>query len=331
MTINQKIKASLLLASGALFIFSNLAAQQTPSGKARQQKLATDTVVKPVVDLFAEMDAQSKADDKNRTDITTAIFKTTRLINAHSIENLAEGVMDVKISHRFGGFLKDGGYSLWGLDQASMRIGVDYGVTNRLMVGIGRSEYQKTFDAFAKYRLLRQSTGKVNMPVSLSYVGSVQLVTQHSEDLASPPSKYADRFSFVHQIIIARKFNDYLSLQVVPTLVHYNNSTFLSGTQNDYFSVGLGARQRLTKRLNLTYEYYPRITKLSEFKNAFSIGLDIETGGHVFQFNVGNSIGMNEKSFINETTDSWNNRELHFGFNIARVFTIKKPKAAQGI
>ena len=139
-------------------------------------KMVGDTTKKPVGDLFKDLEEQNKDDLKNKTDIVKSIFKTTRLINGHSIENVAKGVLDVRISHRFG-LLTDGAYGLWGLDAALMRMGVDYGINDRLMVGIGRSEYQKTFDGFVKYRLLRQSTGKVNMPVSVSLMSSMQWQT----------------------------------------------------------------------------------------------------------------------------------------------------------
>ena len=145
-----------------------------------KQITSVDTTGKPSGDLFAELDQQNASNKKSETDITTATFKTTRLINGHSIENVAKGVLDVKISHRFG-TLNEGAYAIWGLDAATMRMGVDYGVTDRLMVGIGRSEYQKTYDGFFKYRILRQSTGKVNMPISVSYVASMHWKTIHFE------------------------------------------------------------------------------------------------------------------------------------------------------
>ena len=321
----------------SFFLCSNLNAQEESfkdfkkSGVEKAKKtsikkpnILTDTSKKFSGDLFADLDEQNKNDAKNKTDIVTAIFKTTRLINGHSIENVGKGVLDVRINHRFSK-ITDGAYGLWGMDAALMRMGVDYGISDRLMVGIGRSELQKTFDGFIKYRILRQSTGKVNMPISLSYVGSMQWVTELSADPTNP-RYYSDRFSFTHQIIIATKVNDYFSFQLVPTLTHYNNTLNIPGTNNDYYSIGIGARQRLSKRINLTYEYYARINGLTGYTNSLSIGVDIETGGHVFQFNFSNSQAVNERAFINETSDTWNDGGIHFGFNIARVFTLKKVK-----
>jgi len=275
------------------------------------------------IDLFKMQDDQNKKDDKEKTDIVTATFKTTRLINGQSIENVGRGIMDVKISHRFG-TLNSGAYNFFGLDQGTMRIGVDYGITDRLMVGIGRSSFNKEFDGFAKYKLLRQSTGKRNVPVSISY--AVTGIWQSLKDPATTyPIHYTDHFYFAHQLIIARKFNDYFSLQLVPTLVHYNIVP-LASNPNDYYSLGIGFRQRISKRVNITGEYYYQINKITGYYNSLSLGFDIETGGHVFQLQFTNSPGINEKTFITQTDGQWQGGNIHFGFNIARVFTIVKPK-----
>jgi len=271
------------------------------------------------VDLFKSMDEQDKKDKLNQTDYTTAIFKTTRMINGQSIENVGAGVLDVKISHRFTP-INAGAKGLWGLDGANMRMGADYGINSKLMVGVGRTK-GGLFDGFAKYKILRQSTGKVTMPVSIALSGGVLWNTQKSNTL----NNYTDRFNYSGQVIIARKFNDYLSLQVVPTVIHYN-SVATSSMPNDYYSVGVGGRIRLTKRVNITSEYYYRITKQEGYVNCLSVGVDIETGGHVFQFHFSNSADMNDRSFIEETTSKWNVDAVRFGFNIARVFVVNKPK-----
>ena len=274
------------------------------------------------VDLFKSQDEQDKKDKLNQTDYVTATFKTTRMVNGQSIENVGEGILDVKVSHRFG-TISQGSNGMWGLDAATMRIGMDYGITNGIMVGLGRTN-GGLFDGFAKWRILRQSTGKVNMPFTVSLSGGAIWNTQK---VTNPiENNYTDRLNYSGQILIARKFNDYVSLQVVPTIVHYN-SVAKSSLPNDYFSVGMGGRLRLTKRVNLTAEYYPQITKKEGTTSSFSVGFDIETGGHVFQFHFTNSTGMDDRSFIEETKDSWNSTKgIHFGFNIARVFKIVEPK-----
>ena len=277
------------------------------------------------VDLFKMQDDDDKKDVKKKTDYTTAIFKTTRLVNGQTIENVGEGVLDFRINHRFG-TLNSGGYNLWGLDQASMRIGLDYGISKKLMVGIGRSTYLKQYDGFVKYKLLRQSTGKVNMPLSVSYAGGVILKTIDENNPSGIKYKYSDRFSYFHQLILARKFNDYFSLQIVPTVVHYN-SVAMTKDPNDLFSLGFGTRVRISRRVNITSEYYYQFKKFEGYYNSLSFGVDIETGGHVFQLHLTNSTGMTERTFINENTGRWSKGDIHLGFNISRVFTIKKMKS----
>ena len=268
------------------------------------------------IDLFAE------SDNEKRENIIKTTFKTTRVINGQSIENTGKGVLDLKILHRFGP-LNQGAYELFGLDQATMRIGLDFGVLDRLTVGAGRSTYQKQFDGFVKFKAFRQQTGKRTIPVSVSYVGTVIYRTLKST--VSFPENDSDRLTYAHQLLIARKFNDYFSLQLTPTLFHYNLVP-TSDLPNDLLSLGIGFRQRLSKRVNLTGEYFYRFDKLPGYQDAFSVGFDIETGGHVFQLHFTNSTGMTERTFINETTGSWKNGDVRFGFNIARVFTIVKPK-----
>ena len=259
------------------------------------------------------------------TDYTTATFKTTRLINGHTVENVGKGVMDVKISHRFGK-VNGGGYELFGLDNATMRMGFDFGLTNYLMVGIGRSTFQKTYDAFFKIKLLRQSTGKRNMPVTVSYVPTIALKTLRFDD-TSRKNYFSSRLFFTHQLLIGRKFSESTSLQLMPTYSHRNLVQSVA-EPNDLLALGIGGRQKLSKRVSLNFEYYYQLPlyKLLNTTNSLSVGFDIETGGHVFQLHFTNSQGMSERTFINETTGLWEKGDIFFGFNISRVFTIGKRK-----
>ncbi len=275
------------------------------------------------VDLFKLQDDQDKKEKKETTDITTSIFKTTRIINGQSIENTGAGVLDLKISHRFG-MVNTGAYNFFGLDQATMRIGMDYGISNRLEIGIGRSTYNKEFDGFFKFRVLRQSTGKVNMPFSLSLVSTAVLRTLNDPPQATP-IHYSDHASYVSQVLLARKFGDFFSLQLSPTMVHYN-IVATTAVRNDLYSLGTGFRLRLSKRVNLTGEYNYQVQRLPGYYNSASVGFDIETGGHVFQLFFTNSTGINERSVITQTDGRWANGGVHFGFNISRVFTVVKHK-----
>lgn len=274
------------------------------------------------IDLFAEQN------NNQSPDIVTGTFKSTRVVNGQSIENVGAGVLDFRISHRFGA-LSQGGYNLFGLDQATMRIGLDYGLFSRLTVGVGRSTYEKQYDAFLKFKILQQQDGERFIPLGISYVASSIYKTLKENTTTYTP--YAsDKFSFAHQLIIASKINDYFSLQLTPTLIHYNLVDSAS-IPNDFKSLGISSRIRLSKRVNITSEYFYRFDKLAGYYNPLSIGIDIETGGHVFQLHVSNSNGMTERTFINETAGSWNKGDLCFGFNITRAFVIRKPREFRGM
>jgi hypothetical protein len=283
--------------------------------------------------LFAQDDLLSMLSEEPTTDYTTASFKTNRIINGHSIENTAAGVLDFKISHRFGP-VRQSVYDFFGLDGASIRIGFDYGITDRLMVGIGRNSNEKIFDGFLKYRILRQSTGKRNMPVSLSYLIDGQIKTIKFSD-TERDNKFSSRLFYTHQVLLARKFNNSLTLQLMPTLVH-RNLVPTKDDKNDVLAMGVGGRLKLTKRVSLNAEYYyvPEGQISTNYANALSVGVDIETGGHVFQLHFSNTNDMTYKGFITETQEDWffKNDEgrmlsgIRFGFNVSRVFTVKKPK-----
>ena len=274
-------------------------------------------------DLMSQLEKEVSDDNKNNTNYTTATFKSTRLIDGHTVENVGKGVLDFRISHRFGK-VNGGGYDLFGLDNATMRMSFDYGITNRFMVGIGRSTFEKTYDAFFKVKLLRQSTGEKRMPLTVSYVPTVALKTLKSLD-TSRKNYFSSRLFFTHQLIIARKFSEKTSLQLMPTYSHRNLVT-LASEPNDLIAIGIGGRQKITRRVSLNAEYYYQLPdfKLEGTTNALSVGVDIETGGHVFQLHFTNSQGMSERTFITETRGKWGKGDIYFGFNISRVFTIGK-------
>ena len=255
------------------------------------------------------------------TDFTYATFKANRIINLHSVENTAKGVLDIKISHRFG-FLSGGFSELFGLDQASIRIGGDYGITDRLMVGFGRSSFEKTYDGFLKYKILKQSSGAKTMPFTASFMTSTAIKTIPFRD-PDRENYFSSRMYYVFQGLIGRKFNESLSLQISPTLVH-RNLVRTASESNDVYSLGLGGRIKLNKRTSFNAEYiYVLPNQLAPgYRNSFSVGFDIETGGHVFQLHLTNSTSMIEKGFITETTGNWLDGDIHFGFNVSRVFTV---------
>jgi hypothetical protein len=249
-------------------------------------------------------------------------FKSTRVINGHSMEMVGAGVLDFRIMHRFGR-LNGGSYTLYGLDQATIRFGLDYGITNRLTVGAGRSSSKKELDGFLKYRLIWQSEGKKSIPFSVVLVTGMTVNTLRHENAGEQPDYYSHRLAYYYQAVTGRKFSERFSLQLTPTFVH-RNYVQLREDPNDVYAVGIGSRIKLTKRIALTQDFFYVINKsVSEnFHNCLSLGFDIETGGHVFQLHFTNALGMNERAFITETDGSWGKGDIQFGFNISRVFTI---------
>jgi len=242
------------------------------------------------------------------------------------------GQLDVRISHRFG-TINSGAYNFFGLDQSNIHLSMEYGIFNWLMIGVGRGSYEKTFDGFAKFSILRQSTGLKEMPVSLSIVTSAALKSIKFTD-QTRTNYFTSRMAYVAQILVARKISEGFSLQLTPSYVHRN----LVATEldpNDIYAVGAGARLKLSKRISLNGEYYyianPKTYLSQQIYNPLSVGFDIETGGHVFQLFFTNSLGMIEKAFIGETTTSWAKGGIHFGFNISRVFTLKKTNKVKPV
>jgi len=263
-----------------------------------------------------------KEQDKPSTSNVSATFKATHIANLQTVESPAKGDLNFIIMHRFGK-INDGSYNFFGLDNATLRLGLDYGITDRLAAGIGRSSLEKTFDGYLKYKLLRQ-TEDGKMPVSVSLLETVSNYTLKFTDKTYLNAKY--RTTYVSQILIARKINRSVSLQLAPAMLHFNLVP-TSKDNNDVFAATVGGRVKFTKRMSITgeYTYLPSGQINSrDVKNSLSLGWDIETGGHVFQLVFSNSQGMTESQYITRTTGSWGKGDIYFGFNISRNFTLKK-------
>ncbi|MBL7812568.1 MAG: hypothetical protein JNL57_10125 [Bacteroidetes bacterium] len=244
-------------------------------------------------------------------------FKTTKVINLQSLEVTDAGVLDVKINHRFGP-VSDGAYNAFGLDQAVMRLGVEYGVIPDLMVGFGRQSQEKALDLYAKYRILHQTTDK-HIPVSVMVLGGIA----RRNTTFLPAVTQTNRLVYTGQIIIGRKITEGLSIELVPSVVHFNMAEY--GVNNTLYALGIGARQKITKRTSLNAEYIPVFNNKGQYRNSLSAGFDIETGGHVFQVHVTNSTAMAEPFFIGRTAGTWQSGAIRLGFNISRVFTVVDP------
>ncbi len=260
---------------------------------------------------------------KPAKEYVTRAFKSSRVINGHSMEMIPKGNMDFRILHRFG-LVNTGANNLWGLDQATMRFGFDYGLFRDLTIGFGRSTENKEWDGFIKYRAVQQSKGPNSFPISIVGVAGMTYSTMPWSD-PDRENYTSSRIGYYGLIIFGRKFNDYLTLQVSPTMVH-RNLVPLATDENDAYAVGLGGRVKLSRRVAFVLDYHYIISGVDKdiYTNPLSIGVDIETGGHVFQLHFSNSRGMNEKAFITNTTDKWSKGEVRFGFNLSRMFVLDK-------
>ena len=272
--------------------------------------------------MLEMLEQENKA--KPDTIYAIATFKSIHLINSQTVETVGKNGLDLIISHRFGN-VNTGVFDFFGLDlKSDIRIGLEYGATDRLDFGIGRSSEEKLYDSNFKFKILRQSSGAVNMPISVSWYSSMAINTDHWP-YPDRNNLFTSRLFYAHELIIARKFNDQLSLQIVPGAIHRN----LVETKNDENIIaftGVGARYKLTKRLALSSEYYYIISPYTaqHYINPLSIGIDIETGGHVFQLHFSNSKGLHEKIMIPENTNDWLKGQFGFGFNICRNFDLSK-------
>jgi len=270
-------------------------------------------------------------DDKPVKEEVTATFKATRIINGHSIERAREGQLHFRISHRFMTWsvyedFEDAARSWFGLDGANVQFNFEYGLNDRIMIGLTRTSVQKTYTGFTKISLLRQTQGgSDNVPISLSAFVSAEAI---GEEWADPNREnyFSSRMSYVYQILAARKFNERLSLQLSPTMVH-RNLVATKTDPNDLFALGMGGRFKLNRSVSFNAEYFlvtpPSGDKAFTNMDCFSVGFDIETGGHIFQLHFTNSRFMTEAGFIGKTQGDWLKSDINFGFNIVRPFALK--------
>jgi hypothetical protein len=273
-------------------------------------------------ELLKELDA-----NHDETEVTIATFKGTRIINGHSIEVTPGGTLEFIFSHRFGR-INSGWYEMFGLDQAEVRIGLDYGISDKLSVSLGRNSMNKTLDGFLKYKMMSQQNGVRTIPITITALGGVafSLEPRRNADV-SPDFKTMDRVAYTAQFLLARKVTSALSLQLMPTLIH-KNAVDQTIEKNAQFAMGIGGRIKLTASTAFTSEYYYNFSRMenSPYYNAVGFGFDIETGGHVFQLVFTNAIGLTERAFVTETRDKFFDGDIHFGFNVTRTFQLKKDK-----
>jgi hypothetical protein len=293
-------------------------------------------ILAPFTAAFSQDELMKELEQTQKSDIEYAFqtFKGTRLVNGHTVETKGKGSLEFIFSHRFGA-VNGGFYEMFGLDQAHVRLGLDYGITDNLSVSIGRNSYDKTTDGYLKYKLIRQSKGARNFPFTITALTGVaykiSLPLEGGVD-------YVDRLAYNNQLFIARKVSSVLSLQLMPTFIHRNAVPHEANgqpyEQNDMFAMGVGGRIKLTRSLAITSEYYYRFNApdndvleddLKRY-NALGFGIEIETGGHVFQMVLTNTQAITERAFILESDGNFFAGDIHFGFNITRTFQLKKRK-----
>lgn len=273
-------------------------------------------------DLMKELELTSATD----TEYAFQTFKGTRIVNGHSVETKGNGTLEFIFAHRFGA-INGGLYELFGLDDAYVRLGLDYGITDNLSVSIGRNSVDKTMDGYLKYKLIRQSKGVRNFPVTITALGGAGYQASPKREAVPEGFKNIDRLAYVGQLLIARKFTPNLSLQISPTFVHRNAVT--EGIEkNDQFAIGFGGRIKVSKSVALTTEYYYRLNvpEQNPNYNTLGFGIDIETGGHVFQLVLTNTRGLTERAFITQTEGDFADGDIHLGFNVTRTFQLKHKK-----
>jgi len=270
-------------------------------------------------DLLKELQEQ----DSTGREFVIATFKGSRLVNGQSVETRHKRELEFIFSHRFGP-MNGGLYEMFGLDQAYVRLGLEYGLTDRLGIGIGRNSVDKTMDTYLRYKALRQVVN--GMPVTVTAFGNFAIKTSPKKENAGFDITLQDRLSYTGQLLIARKITPALSLQLMPSFVH-KNLIDPDIEKANQFALGFGGRLKVSRSISLTMEYYYRfdVPDSSPYYNALGFGIDIETGGHVFQLVITNTQGLTERAFITETSGNFFDGDIHLGFNITRAFQFK-PK-----
>ena len=274
--------------------------------------------------LLNAQDTTAVTEDKNTTEYVEKTFNTPKIINGQTVELIGKGEMQFLISHRMGN-INLGYKELWGFYQATSRLSLDYGITNWLMTGIATHTNQKLFDGYLKCKILRQSSGRKNMPISITVYSAMAINTSTLGYPENGESYFNARLHYTHQLMIARKFNDNLSLQISPTLIH-RNMVKSPDDKNTIISVGFAGKYKVLRKMSIIADYHlvlpDQIRSTTNF-NSISLGVEITTSRrHSFQLFISNSTGMDDKSFIAETNQKFAPHGIHIGFNIATLFTV---------
>ncbi|MFM9987735.1 DUF5777 family beta-barrel protein [Flavobacterium sp.] len=265
--------------------------------------------------IFAQDDLLSQIDSTETNQKVTSAFKAMKIVNLESTKLLGKKELYLVIAHRFAS-VKEGVEGFFGLDNAVTQIKFVYGISDKVSLSAGRSE--QAYDFSAKYLLKSQiEDGFPFTIVGFNSLGFNNLLKQS----IYPKMEFKDRIVYVNQLLVSRKFSDKLSLELAPTYFH-ENFVINDFQNNSQFALGVGGRYKLSKRVSLNIDYAAHLnrTSISVYNNPLSVGVDVETGGHVFQMHFTNSQGIHEAGFLGNTTGDWGKGDVFFGFNLARVF-----------
>lgn len=263
---------------------------------------------------YAQDDLLAELDSTMTNDYTTPAFKGLQIVTLQSTKTPAAKEAYFVVSHRFGS-VKGGISEFFGLDMATTKIGGIYGLTDWLSVSGSRHTLLKVYEAAVKYRLANQGN---NFPLTVIGYNTVDINTfLEKEDY--PNIEFTDRLTYITQLLVSRKISNMLSLEIVPMYIHKNlyNPDI---ENNDQVAMGAGGRFKLGKRLSINMEYVYNFDKPGYYQNPLSVGLDIETGGHVFQLLFSNSQAMTESGYVTTAAGDWGKGDFFFGFNLYRVF-----------
>lgn len=266
---------------------------------------------------FAQEDLLSEIDnDSTAIDVGPA-FKGLKIINLESTKLAAKGDLYFIVAHRFGS-IKLGFKNFFGLDDANTQIKFVYGVNEWLTVHASRSGFQKAVEGAVKYRLLNQKNN--GSPFTIVGFNSIVVNTELDEDIL-PKLEFENRLNYVTQLLISRKFSEKISLELAPTFFH-ENYVVNDDQDNSQFAIGAGGRYKISNRVALTMDYAAHLNRASSSlaKNPLSLGVDIETGGHVFQLHFTNAQAMHETGYLGSGFGDWSEGDIYFGFNLLRVF-----------
>lgn len=263
-------------------------------------------------DLLDELEV-----DETESQYVESAFKGLKVVNFESTKLVAKNDLTFIVAHRFGS-LENGIDTFFGLDDSVTRLNFVYGFTDWLNVGASRSSFNAIYELSFKYSLARQK--KQGFPVNIVGYNSITVNTNLDSDNL-PGLEFDNRLGYVSQLLISRKFNKNLSLQLAPTFIH-EGLVSLDSQDNSQYVIGFGGRYKFTKRWSFNADYGLHLNRAdaSQARNALSLGFDLETGGHVFQLTFTNARPINAVGFLNQANGNFFEGDVFFGFNLNRTF-----------